>query len=369
MSMIVELHVLQNFAPANLNRDDTGAPKDAVFGGVRRARISSQCVKRAVRQYFNTEHLLPPERLALRTRNIVSEVTARLAARGIAPSKAEKIVEEALKLLKLAVKKKSADSAPQTEYLLFLGKGEIENFSAAALDHAASLAEGKPSKDAKDAISDAIGSVRSADVALFGRMIADAKNLNVDAACQVAHAISTHRIDREFDFFTAVDDHVAADEAVSGMLGTVEFNSACYYRYAVIHLEKLMSNLAADKELAVQSVAAFVRSFVEATPTGKQNSFAAHNLPDFVGVRVRQGVPLNLANAFDAPVRTQASVSLTGASVEKLLQRWQQYGAAYAGHSQDIILDLTGTLAEGTVGSLAELVERAAASTSAALES
>lgn len=371
MSMMVEFHVLQNFAPANLNRDDTGAPKDAIFGGVRRARISSQCLKRAARTYFNAEHLLPSERLALRTRNLVSELVRRLVNAGVAADKAEKVVEEGLKVLRLAVKKKRPqDRTAQTEYLLFLGRGEIDAFAKAAIAHAESLFDGAPNKEAKDAITSSVGSVRAADVALFGRMIADARNFNVDAACQVAHAISTHRVDREFDFFTAVDDHVAADEAVSGMLGTVEFNSACYYRYAAINLDKLLENLGGDKEIATQSVQAFARAFVESSPSGKQNTFAAHNLPDFVAIRVRKGVPLNLANAFEVPVRAQPELGLTGTSVNRLKERWEKYAAAYAADSKDAILDLTGQWSgEALVSTLPELIDRTTDLASAAVGS
>jgi CRISPR system Cascade subunit CasC len=369
MANILELHVLQNYAPSNLNRDDTGAPKDAMFGGARRARISSQCQKRAVRNYFGTERLLPDDRLSLRTRNIVSEIVEKLKAVGIETVKAEKIAEEGLKVIKLAVKKKKDEVAPQTEYLLFLGKGEIEKFAKVLIEFSDSLSSGNPTAEAKSAIKDAIGSVRAADIALFGRMVADAKNFNVDAACQVAHAISTHRVDREFDFFTAVDDRVGADEAVSGMLGTVEFNSACYYRYAVIHLDKLAANLDGDKELSAGAVAAFTKAFIEANPSGKQNSFAALNPPDFIAVRLRDGMAINLSNAFERPVYSNSTTSLTSESVSRLKERWDVYADAFGGESRDLVLDLTGTWGnKSTVPNSRSLVDGARALTVEVLE-
>jgi CRISPR system Cascade subunit CasC len=367
MSKILEIHVLQNLAPGNLNRDDTGAPKDAMFGGVRRARLSSQSIKRAVRRHFREQKLLPEDKLALRTRNLIAQVAPRLEAQGV--NNAAKAVEEGLKVLSLAAKKKGEAEYPQTEYLLFLANGEIAAFEAAVLEHHAELVVGKPKDVAKKAIAASIGSARAVDVALFGRMIADDKGFNVDAACQVAHALSTHRVDREFDFFTAVDDRPQGSEAVSGMLGTVEFNSACYYRYAVIHLDKLLSNVGgADADLAVAGIGAFVRAFVEALPSGKQNTFAAHNPPDFVAVRVREGMPINLANAFEKPVRATAEEGLTGASVARLKERWNKYDSVYGGTGTTTVIDVTATWGdEGKVSNTAELVDRAKANARAAL--
>lgn len=370
MSKILEIHVLQNLAPGNVNRDDTGAPKDAMFGGVRRARISSQSLKRAVRRHFQSRRLLADEQLAIRTRNLLSEVVPRLEAQGV--TGAEKAVEEALGVLKIGVKKRSKADAGlgQTEYLLFLANGEIAAFERAIVEHKDEFAAGKPKDAAKKAVAACIGSVRAVDIALFGRMVADDRDFNVDAACQVAHALSTNKVDREFDFFTAVDDRPGASEAVSGMLGTVEFNSACYYRYAVINLDKLLDNLGGrDLEAAEAGAAAFVQGFVEALPTGKQNTFAAHNPPDFVALRLRDGMPINLANAFEQPVRAHSESALTGASVERLKERWQKYSAVYGGDESAAVLDLTGRWGEGdTVANLDELLARARSATLAGLK-
>ncbi|MEN1450714.1 type I-E CRISPR-associated protein Cas7/Cse4/CasC, partial [Pseudomonas aeruginosa] len=136
---------------------------------------------------------------------------------------------------------------------------------------------------------------KAVDVALFGRMLADLPEVNQDAACQVAHAISTHRVEREFDYFTAVDDRGGPDESGAGMIGQVEFNSATLYRYAVVDLRKLLGNLQNDGELVLSALEAFTQAMVRAIPSGKQNTFAAHNLPAFVGVCLRHAGPLNLA--------------------------------------------------------------------------
>jgi CRISPR system Cascade subunit CasC len=358
MANILELHILQNLAPCNINRDDTGAPKDAIFGGVRRARISSQSLKRAMRRYFASQKLLPAESLAVRSRNLVGELTTRLVKRGIAEPGAA--IEAALGLIDLAVKSKGPDGPAKTEYLLFLGRGEITALEELIAANAEVLASGKPDKQLKGQVTKCIGSSPAADISLFGRMLADRKDFNVDAACQVAHAISTNRVDREFDFFTAVDDLPIEDEAVSGMLGTVEFNSACYYRYIVINLDKLLENLdGADRELAVNTAVAATQAAIMALPTGKQNTFAAHNPPEFVGVRVRRDTgPLSLANAFERPVTpTESKGGVTAASVTRLQQKWSAYAEAFGGEGVDLILDLTAAWQGSTVKSVGELVE------------
>src|SRR5690606_29739434 len=145
------------------------------------------------------------------------------------------------------------------------------------------------------------GRVRSVDVALFGRMLAQVPGMNIDAASQVAHAVSTHALDQDFDFYTAVDDLKAQDEEAedkgAGMVGTTGFNSSCYYRYALVDAEKLAANLAegaggvtaADRRLAVDVIAAFIEGAVEAIPTGKQNAFAAQTPPSLVMAVVKGG--------------------------------------------------------------------------------
>src|SRR5690606_16261656 len=145
----------------------------------------------------------------------------------------------------------------------------------------------------------------------FGRMLADLPEVNQDAACQVAHALSTHRVEREFDYFTAVDDKGGADETGAGMIGQVEFNSATFYRYAVIDAHKLLSNLQQDRDLTLAAVHAFTQAIARAIPTGKQNTFAAHNPPSFIGVTCRHSGPINLANAYEKPISAKYDKPIT----------------------------------------------------------
>ncbi|MGU5653385.1 type I-E CRISPR-associated protein Cas7/Cse4/CasC [Aeromonas allosaccharophila] len=348
MTLFVELHLIQNFAPSNLNRDDTGAPKDAIFGGQRRARVSSQCFKRAIRLYSRDQQLIPTEYRALRTKKLQALLLERLADRD--QEEASGKIEAALAAAGLKLKDDG-----KTEYLLFLGEREIAGFAALIEEHWDALiipaaGEKKGKKESKAAIPAELAKQAKAlldggkavDVALFGRMLADLPQVNQDAACQVAHAISTHRVERDFDYFTAVDDVGGPDETGAGMIGQVEFNSATFYRYAALDVSKLLQNLQDDKELTASAIESLIQSMVRAIPTGKQNSFAAHNLPEFIGVSLRKS-PLNLANAFERPMQPRHDKSLTEQSVAALGEYESKLAPVY-GDATDrwAHIDLTG---------------------------
>lgn len=248
---LLEVHILQTVAPSNLNRDDTGSPKDALFGGFRRARISSQAQKRAVRVAFRDWPLLSEEERAVRTKRLVEELLRRLA--GVEEELARRAIENALNALGFGVKE------GRTEYLLFLGNRELDALAQGIRENLEALSgEVKGKKKAevppelKKALERVLDGGKAVDLALFGRMLADRPELGVDAAAQVAHALSTHKVDREFDFYTAVDDLNPKEDTGAGMMGDVEFYSATLYRYAVVDLDKLVENLQGDKELALK---------------------------------------------------------------------------------------------------------------------
>lgn len=352
--MFVELHLLQNFAPSNLNRDDTGAPKDCEFGGYRRARISSQSLKRAIRTTFGSEDSLTAEYLAQRTKRILDRIAASLEADGRPAERARSVAQAALAAIDLRV---GADG--KTEYLLFVGARETDALAALCSKYWDPLSTAgqqlieqrtqrvldkkpPPSKEdetrlvvkalppeAPKALSAALDGGRAADLALFGRMLADLPERNVDAAAQVAHAISTNRVATEFDFYTAVDDLRPEDTAGADMLGTVEFNSACFYRYANVDLEQLKANLGGDEDLAQRTIDAFLRASIAAIPTGKQNSFAAQNPPSFVMAVARRSGLWSLANAFLRPIRPDDGGDLVEKSVAALDQYWGELTSMY----------------------------------------
>lgn len=337
--MIIELHMLQNFAPSNLNRDDTGTPKNSEFGGHRRARISSQCQKRAVRTLFarRLEELgLTKDDLAERTRLVVDECVKQLVQAGKPEDQARTVVSTLLSGARLKLKD------DKTEYLLFLGRREIAALRNLAMQHWDELAsiaaptttpQGTRRSAKKEAAATVPDHIKKAliaqfdagkaiDVALFGRMVADLAEINSDAACQVAHAISTNPVNIEFDYFTAVDDLRPKQEPGAGMIGTVEFNSACYYRYASVDMRQLTQNLHNDEEQAHKALRAFIQAMIEAVPTGKQNYFAAHNPPSLIAVVARESGQWNLVNAFAKPVVPKGEQSIIELSIAQLDTYW-----------------------------------------------
>jgi len=323
MKTFVEIHALQNFAPSNLNRDDTGAPKDAFFGGVRRARVSSQCLKRAIREYFKMQNR---DWVADRTKRVVDALKERLS--GELQGHKDFSDDNLLKAIEVAVsslgskKTVKVDKEKKTDVLLFLSPKEVDALAQAIKESFSDLLKAKTpeqvAKNLNDAIDGENKSRLSVDVALFGRMLAVMPEKNQYAACQVAHALSTHAVEREFDFYTAVDDLKPEDTTGADMMGTIEFNSACFYRYAVLDWDKLLVNFQGNAKLAHDGLEAFINGFVIAEPTGKQNSFAAHNPPEFISIFVRRDTaPRNLANAFETPIYSKGK-SLTKESADKL---------------------------------------------------
>jgi CRISPR system Cascade subunit CasC len=374
--MIIELHILQNFAPSCLNRDDTNTPKDCLFGGHRRARISSQCLKREIRhagkdqkdetsQSFFEQYTKVP--ISSRTKLIVSELQKRLVASGKSEEDATKVAIEFACVYSSKKGKMDAKKPEETQVMLYMSRHELDEIARQllAFDWVKLLpaieaskpkskkaetedkaeddekATGKsPLKKMTDDWAKATANRTSApDIALFGRMLADKPESNIDAACQVAHAISTHKVGVESDFYTAVDDLQPAGETGAGMMGDIQFNSACFYRYANIDLNQLKKNLvgkewnqASDSEkkdaseLSLKTVEAFIRASIAAIPSGKKNSFAPQNPPDFVCAIVRNSGEWSLANAFSRPVNEG---NLVSNSIDALVNYWGRLNTAY----------------------------------------
>ena len=316
MSTYVDIHVIQNLPPSCVNRDDSGSPKSAVYGGVRRLRVSSQSWKRATRLYFND--LLDAKDVGVRTKRVAELLAARITedAPDLAGN-ATKLAEEVFKTarIKLSPPRGKKDAPPESGYLLFLSTSQVERLAELAITSAHS-GEALDAKAVKKVFKEA----HAVDIALFGRMVADNTDLNIDAACQVAHAISTHAAQNEYDFFTAVDDEKSRSEeedAGAGMMGTVEFSSATMYRYATVNVDLLRHNLG-DSEATLRALEVFVRGFCLSMPTGKQNTFANRTLPEAVVVTVREDQPVSLVGAFEEAVPAQGAHGYVARSVEAL---------------------------------------------------
>ncbi|MEU5242666.1 type I-E CRISPR-associated protein Cas7/Cse4/CasC [Streptomyces asoensis] len=315
-SLFVEVHILQSLPPSNINRDDSGTPKQALYGGARRARVSSQAWKRATRiQFAQSEE--PADR-ATRTKRIASLLAARLASptdkggAGLDGADADRLAAALLEPLGIT---KSSKKEEQSAYLLFFGKRQLDSLIT-LLDGRAGEFLALPEKELKEKVAgldviSALSTGHPAEVALFGRMVADLPALNVDAAVQVAHALSTHAVRTEFDYYTAVDDENSEDNG-AGMIGTVEFNSSTLYRYAVLGVHQLRENLSSDASTRTSAVR-FIDAFARSMPTGHQNSFAHRTLPHLVLITVRTDQPVNLVSAFEEPIAGHAGLAAESA--------------------------------------------------------
>lgn len=324
---IIDIHILQTVPPSNINRDDTGSPKTAIYGGVRRARVSSQAWKRAARTDF--ESTLDHADLGVRTRRIIELLAAEITS--VEPELAKRAGELAtatFQAVGIVTKSANKEDPGEAGYLVFLGRNQIQALAAAAV--AAANADDVPKALKTADVKHIADSDHSVDIALFGRMVADQADLNVDAAAQVAHAISVHPVETEFDYFTAVDDVIAdaGHETGAAMIGTIEFNSSTLYRYATIDVNRLADNLG-DSGATQRAVETFVRSFVRSMPTGKQNTFANRTLPEAVVVLARDRQPINLAGAFEDPVRESERTGRIKRACEALRDEAAEIERAY----------------------------------------
>ncbi len=288
----VDIHCLQTVPPSCVNRDDTGTPKTAIYGGVTRARVSSQSWKRAIRLSF--ADMMPDEELGVRTKKAVDLVTEAILK--LDPSmelkKASSLAKKSLE--KAGIKFSKTEGV--SDALLFLSKKQ----ATALAEYVIKNSENKDAK--KEDYIHALYANPSIDTALFGRMIAGEQSLNYDAAAQVAHAISTHATPTQYDYFTAVDD-LNNDQPGAGHIGIGEFNSSTLYRYATVNVMELYQSIGIE---AIQATECFLKGFVRSMPSGKLNSYANWTTPCLIYVTVRQDQPVSLAGAFEKAIPASA---------------------------------------------------------------
>lgn len=327
---LIELHILQSFPVSCLNRDDVGAPKTAVFGGVQRARLSSQSLKRAIREY--AADLLPKRFAGERTKLIVQPFADALKKHGVAADQTawEHARNIADKLAKLDAKGKDDDAKVGT--LTFLAPSEIDAIAQQVAELLKADPKSKEYEKSLDKFCKKAGLLDGADIVLFGRMVASLPSLTLEGAAMFGHALSTHRSDNDLDFYSAVDDRKPEDDdAGAGMIGTLEFSSAVYYRYAALNLDLLadeahLAKLTTEERREV--VDTFIRATLMAVPGARKNSMNAHTLPGYVlGTYKSKGQPVQLVNAFESPVRPKgglldASVQALKAEHMKLKETW-----------------------------------------------
>lgn len=352
MSTFLQFHLLTVYGPSNPNRDDQGRPKQAMVGGAPRLRLSSQSVKRALREsaFFALDLA---DHQGVRTKRLYEKLKDKLTVEGADAAAAHAAAEKVAGIFgKLEAPDKAAPEKIVATTLAFISPAEWR----LAEELAAKILAGEELPKDKDlkklVLRRADGAV---DIAMFGRMLADDPEFNREAAVQVGHAITTHRAQAEEDWYSAVDDLNKAEDTGAGHLGEHAFGSGVYYQYVCVNVDLLVANLGGDAGLAAKGLEALARALAVATPTGKQNSHAHH--PRAAYIRAERGTqaPRDLTGAFFAPVTEQPWAAQSVKALEDMAGKIDRaYGKTW---DDEAVLDVQ----RGT-GSLDEIAAFAAAS-------
>jgi CRISPR system Cascade subunit CasC len=322
MSDFLQLHLLTSYPPSNLNRDDLGRPKTAVMGGVKRLRISSQSLKRA----WRTSDLFKRElsgRIGTRTKELGSRVLGDLRNLGLPEKTARTSAEKIAGVFgKLKAQKKGWREEVETEQLVHLSPEELG--AIAALVELLGAERREPA-DAELLLLQK--DHRAVDIALFGRMLASVPDYNVEAAAQVAHALTVHRVEVEDDYWSAVDDlNTGKVDKGAGHIGETEFAAGLFYLYVCIDRDLLLANLGGDRELAAKTVRSLIEAAAKVAPVGKQASFASRAYASYVLAEKGDQQPRSLAVAFLSPVEGD---DYLGESVARLTSVREKLDRAY----------------------------------------
>lgn len=295
MSHFIQLHLLTAYPPSNLNRDDLGRPKTAIVGGAQRLRISSQSLKRHWRTSPQFEAGLAGH-LGQRTRMVPHLVEQHLLAAGVKDKQARELAKQIGQAFGKV--EPNSDKCLETRQLVHLGAGQLDQIMALA--DTLAREDREPNKEELVALR---ATSRAADIALFGRMLAEHSSDSVEAACQVAHAVTVHAAEVEDDYFTAVDDlNAGAEHRGSAHIGEAGFGAGLFYSYACIDRQQLIDNLDGDSELAARAVASLVETMVRVSPKGKKNSYGSMTHASYVLAECGDQQPRSLVAAFYRPV-------------------------------------------------------------------
>lgn len=345
MSRFVQLHLLTAYPPANLNRDDLGRPKTAVMGGAKRLRVSSQSLKRAWRTSEVFGEALTGH-IGTRTKALGTEVFNALAEGGIGADKAlewSKLIAERFGKLKEVNKSEGRVEIEQLVHVSPEERQAIDDLVNTLIERGAG-----PEREELDLLR---GEQSAADIALFGRMLAAVPRYNVEAAAQVAHALSVNKVAVEDDFFTAVDDlNTGEEDAGAGHMGETEFGSGLFYLYVCIDREQLKKNLGGDEALAARALEALTEAAATVAPTGKQNSFGSRAYASYVLAEKGDWQPRSLSVAFFNPV----SSDMLPKSIEQLVTTRENMNRAYEMPTDSYILHAQS--GEGTLPELKAFV-------------
>lgn len=315
--MLYEIHMLKNYPPVNLNRDESGAPKSCMFGGTARGRVSSQCLKRSWRTSPLLIQAIGAEHMGIRTRKLPQLVAEKLSEMGVSLE----YIDAVFPKISGFGNKDGAENkdGSYTAQIIFYAPEDIKAVAEsiyAKLADCQSLKDvkGLKAKELQEAVKGAENRPVTLDMALFGRMVTSNAFRDVEAAMQVAHAISTNKLNMESDYFTAMDDLLSGatmEEHGSAMIGDTDYNSSCYYSYASLDTDILLENLKDTPDaaqLVKAAIPALVRTMALANPSGKQNSFAGNVLPSAILIECKEEkVPVSMVNAFVRPIKPEPS--------------------------------------------------------------
>lgn len=337
----LNLHVLISHSPSCLNRDDMNMQKTAVFGGARRVRVSSQCLKRAIRKSPRyREFFGSPSIRTTSAKDLAASLKKREAFAGYGQDLLELVAS-------LGMDGKEVMTAWSLAELAELCRLVAEAKEGGGDDKALKKLVKDKSAGLKHAVCDCV------DVALSGRMCASGMLVGVEAAASVAHAITTHKVDAEIDWFTAMDDlREEAEEAGAGHLNTQEFGSGVFYRFACVDLDLLTENLGKPRQDALDIAAGFAELLATVVPSGKQKSFASYAVADYL-LASFSTMPLSAANAFEKPVASKNG--LMAPSIKSLEDYWTKVHAGYGLDDDCAVFSLEGTGLPESKTTLAEL--------------
>lgn len=352
MTTFVQFHLLTAYPPSNPNRDDQGQPKQATVGGAPRLRLSSQSIKRALREssYFMQDLA---GHAGVRTKRLFEKLKEKLLAGGAEEEQAQKAAETVAEIFgKLEAPKKDAPDALVATTLAFISPDEWQLAEELAAAIVAGEELPKEKEISKRVLRQADGAV---DIAMFGRMLAADAEFNREAAVQVGHAITTHAAQAEDDFYTAVDDLNKREDTGAGHMGEHAFGSGVYYLYANVNCDLLVENLGGDRELAAKGIEALARALALATPGGKQNSYAHHPRAGYIRVETGSQQPRDLSGAFFHPVQ---GGDLERASVAALEDMATKIDRAY-GASCDAVAVMDVQAGQGSLDEIAAFAREA----------
>jgi len=342
MSRFIQLHLLTSYPPANLNRDDLGRPKTAMMGGEPRLRVSSQSLKRAWRKSDVFENALKGH-VGTRTKSMGQEVFKALTEKGVSEKKAT----EWAKSVAAVFGKLKKDSLDIEQLAHFSPEEE------AAIDELVATIAERGSGPEADELKLLRKQHSAADIALFGRMLAASPAFNTEAACQVAHAISVHKVAVEDDFFTAVDDLNSGEEDLgAGHMGETEFAAGLFYQYVCIDRNLLAENLGGDGALTDKTLAALIEAAATVSPTGKQNSFASRARASYILCELGDQQPRSLSAAFLKPV---AGTDMLNSAIDSLEDAMEKMDSAY-GSCADRRSKLNVPKGEGSLAGIIDAV-------------